>query len=132
VSYRYDIDKNDKYSPPPKGSDRPIAKKKINLVDLKAGVRAVPVALGSTVTDGSGNFKMTIDQPNSVIEGGLKLSLISNELIGTLQVDPNSPSGQREIPLPRPAKVSRFSDLAIARILFECLVLITRDDEDSG
>ena len=99
----YDIDKNGRYSPPPKGQDQPIKRKRIYLVDLGTRARAAPKALGSALTNAVGRFRMLIDQPSTVINGGIKLDILSNELIATLQID--AASNQKMIPLIQPVKV---------------------------
>jgi hypothetical protein len=100
----YDIDTNNLFSPPPQGKDKPIARKRIYLVDLgRTPARGRQAPLGSTVTDASGNFRLIFQVQNSKINGGITLNLGSNELIATVQILPGS--NQKEIPLLQPVKV---------------------------
>jgi hypothetical protein len=102
----YDLEKDGKYRPPPKGKDKPISKKRIYLVNLGSKSRAAqPASLGSAITDVSGNFKLRFDAPRTAINGGIKLDLLSNELIATVRILPGP--NQREIPLLQPTKVGR-------------------------
>ena len=102
----YDIDKNGRYSPPPKGRDKAIAREGIYLVDLGARGRA-PSSLGNTVTNSVGRFKMLIDQPKTTINGGIKLDLLSNDVIATVKIQAGS--NEKNIPLVQPTKVSSLS-----------------------
>jgi len=94
----YDLDNDGTYS----RGDKPISRKRIFLVDLGSRARA-PASLGSTITDRLGFFKMRIAQPRRSINGGIKLSLLSNEVIATVLI--NATSNDKDIPVVLPAKV---------------------------
>jgi hypothetical protein len=95
----YDLDNDGTYS----RGDKPISRKRIFLVDLGSRARA-PASLGSTITDRLGFFRMRIPQPRQTINGGIKLSLLSNEVIATVRI--NATSNDKDIPVVQPAKVN--------------------------
>lgn len=96
----YDIDKNNKWNSPP---DQPIAKAKIVLA-LK-GARSAS-DLGSTISDGQGNFKIVYSKFAPGTDMLMRLIHADGQEITTLPVEANTAGYTHvDVPLIKPTKV---------------------------